>query len=63
MTHNSQPRIVTLATRAAVVTMLALIGTLLSGCKDESASAQDKASLDKHNAEIARKNEVRNQIK
>ncbi|MGE8686069.1 MAG: hypothetical protein ACN6PJ_02960 [Achromobacter sp.] len=49
--------------RAVVCAVLVATGALLSGCKDESSSTQDQAALDKHNAEIARKNEVRNQIK
>lgn len=68
MKHQIHPRNVLNAKRAVVFAMLAVSSALLSGCNDDKSLAQDQsktdqAAVDKHNAEIARKNEVRNQIK
>ena len=58
-----------IAKRAVACAMLALFGAVLSGCNDDKSASQDQAKssnqadLDKHNAEIARKGQVRNQIK
>ncbi|OAD16462.1 hypothetical protein [Achromobacter insolitus] len=54
---------------AMLCVLTAFSGALLSGCNDEKAAASDQgsgtdqAAIAKHNAELQRKNEVRNQIK
>ncbi|WP_323025732.1 hypothetical protein [Castellaniella sp.] len=51
-----------------LMSVVALSGPLLSGCGDNQSSADkaqidQQAAIDKHNAELARKNTVRSQIK
>ncbi len=51
-----------------LLSVVAMSGPLLSGCNSDQPTADkaqidQQAAIDKHNAEIARKNTVRSQIK
>ncbi|ANN80850.1 hypothetical protein [Bordetella flabilis] len=54
--------------RVLLCTAIVISSSLLSGCNDEKAAASsqpnaDQAALEKHNADLARKNAVKSMIK